>query len=138
MPVPGLANNEQVGVRRGKFTISKNDMYEIFEPVIHKIISFVQEQIRLSGGKAKSVLLVGGFGQNTYMKERLRESLPNIEILQPPNAWTAIVRGAVMMGLSNANTSLSTVQVVSRRARKHYGMKLDVKYVKSIHDEKKR
>lgn len=113
-------------------------MYEIFEPVIHKIISFVQEQIRLSGGKAKSVLLVGGFGQNTYMKERLRESLPNIEILQPPNAWTAIVRGAVMMGLSNANTSLSTVQVVSRRARKHYGMKLDVKYVKSIHDEKKR
>lgn len=138
VPVPALANNERVGIRRGKFTINKNDMHDIFEPVIHKIIWFVQDQIRLSGGKAKSVLLVGGFGQNTYLKERLRESLPGIEVLQPPNAWTAIVRGAVMMGLSNANTSLSTVQVVSRRARKHYGMKLNVNYEKRIHDKNKR
>ncbi|KUL89263.1 hypothetical protein ZTR_03713 [Talaromyces verruculosus] len=138
VPVPGLVNNEQVGIRRGKFTINKNDMYDIFEPVIHRIILFVQDQIRLSGGKAKAVLLVGGFGQNTYLKERLRESLPTIEVLQPPNAWTAIVRGAVMMGLSNANTALSTVQVVSRRARKHYGMKLNVNFEKNIHDKNER
>ncbi|EEA19947.1 conserved hypothetical protein [Talaromyces marneffei ATCC 18224] len=138
VPVPGLANDQRVGIRRGKFTIQKNDMHDIFEPIIHKIILFVQDQIRLSGGKAKSVLLVGGFGQNTYLKERLRESLPNIEVLQPPNAWTAIVRGAVMMGLSNANTSLSTVQVVSRRARKHYGMKLNDNYNEYKHDRNER
>jgi hypothetical protein len=138
VPVPGLANNEQVGIRRGKFTINKHDMHDIFEPVIHKIILFVQDQIRLSGGEAKAVLLVGGFGQNTYLKERLRESLPTIEVLQPPNAWTAIVRGAVMMGLSNANTALSTVQVVSRRARKHYGMKLNVDFEKNRHDKNER
>lgn len=138
MPVPGLANDERVGIRRGKLTIKKNDMHDIFEPIIYKIIRFVQEQTRLSGGKAKSVLLVGGFGQNTYLKERLREALPNIEVLQPPNAWTAIVRGAVMMGLSNANTLLSTVQVVSRRARKHYGMKLNGDYDEDKHDKNER
>jgi hypothetical protein len=138
VPVPGLANDERVGIRRGKLTINKNDMHDIFEPIIYKIIRFVQEQIRLSGGKAKSVLLVGGFGQNTYLKERLREALPNIEVLQPPNAWTAIVRGAVMMGLSNANTLLSTVQIVSRRARKHYGIKLNSDYDKDKHDKNER
>lgn len=71
----------------------------------------------------RAVLLVGGFGQNNYLKERLRSTLgSSVAVLQPPNAWTAVVRGAVMMGLANANSKYAAVGIESRAARKHYGV----------------
>jgi molecular chaperone DnaK (HSP70) len=109
-------------------------MQAIFEPVILRAIGYVQGQIQASKKKIRAVLLVGGFGQNNYLKERLRDWLGGIEVLQPPNAWTAIVRGAVMMGLSRASSALTTVAVASRRARKHYGVQLRVVYDSERHD----
>ncbi len=86
----------------------------------------------------KSVLLVGGFGQNNYLKERLRSSFSPIEVLQPLNAWTAVVRGAVMMGIAQSNPSLALVSVTSRVARKHYGVGLSVKFDEALHDSSKK
>ena len=136
--VPGLANNPKLGIRRGRFTIKPAEMKGIFEPIILKIIGFVKGQIKASKQTIRAVLLVGGFGQNNYLKERLRGSLSGIEVLQPPNAWTAIVRGAVMKGLSHANSKLAIVGVVSRAARKHYGIELSAKYIPVTHDSSKR
>jgi len=113
-------------------------MNRIFEPIIVKIIELVKGQIKSSEKEIRAILLVGGFGQNSYLKERLRSSLGGIEVLQPPNAWTAIVRGAVMVGLSHANPKLAAVGVVSRAARKHYGLELNVEYVSDSHDDSKK
>ena len=113
-------------------------MKGIFEPIILKIIKFVEGQIRASKNEIRAVLLVGGFGQNGYLKERLRDSLSGIDVLQPPNGWTAIVRGAVMMGLSRANPKLAAVSVVSRVARKHYGIEMHVEYDPTLHDASKK
>lgn len=113
-------------------------MKGIFEPIILKIIEFVKGQIKASKKNIRAVLLVGGFGQNNYLKERLRGSLSGIEVLQPPNAWTAIVRGAVMMGLSRANSKLAAVGVESRAARKHYGVELSIGYIPTTHDASRR
>lgn len=135
--VPGLANNAQLGIRRGRFTIKPEEMNDIFEPVILKVIALVKGQMKSSKTNIRSVLLVGGFGQSNYLKERLRSSLKGVEVLQPPNAWTAIVRGAVMMGLSRASASLIAVGVVSRAARKHYGIELSVDYVSTAHQASK-
>ncbi|KAL2869219.1 Hsp70 family protein [Aspergillus lucknowensis] len=135
IPVPGLANNAQLGVRRGKVTIAPEEMHTIFEPVILKVIRYVQDQIAACESEVsiKAVLLVGGFGQNSYLKERMREALKSVEVLQPPNAWTAVVRGAVMMGLSRTK-GLSSVDVVSRKARKHYGIQLHAQFNPAKHD----
>jgi hypothetical protein len=108
----------------------------IFEPVILHIIKLVKDQISSTQKEVKAVLLVGGFGQNAYLKERLRISLgSSVEILQPANAWTAVVRGALMMGLANSDPSLSRVGIVSRTARKSYGTPLLRTYNKTIHKE---
>jgi molecular chaperone DnaK (HSP70) len=136
--VPGLANNPKLGIRRGRFNIKPAEMKGIFEPIILKIIEFVRGQIKASKMRIKAVLLVGGFGQNNYLKERLRSSLSGIEVLQPPDAWAAIVRGAVMMGLSRANSKLAAVGVVSRAARKHYGIELSYDYNPTTHDASRR
>jgi molecular chaperone DnaK (HSP70) len=136
--VPGLASNPQLGIRHGRFTVKPVEMKSIFDPIILKIIELVKGQIMASDDRIKAVLLVGGFGQNNYLKERLRGSLDGIEVLQPPNSWTAIVRGAVMVGLSHANSNLAAIGVVSRKARKHYGIELDHNYDSSTHDASKR
>ncbi|OBT67817.1 hypothetical protein VE03_02422 [Pseudogymnoascus sp. 23342-1-I1] len=133
--VPGLGNNPKLGILRGRYTIKPADMKAIFEPVIKKVIDLVNGQISASERKIRAVLLVGGFGQNNYLKERLRAALGELEVLQPPNAWTAVVRGAVMMGLSRANPRLSSVSVMSRAARKHYGVELHVSYESTIHNK---
>jgi molecular chaperone DnaK (HSP70) len=137
--VPGLANNEKLGIRRGRFNIKPAEMKGIFDPIIEKVIELVKGQIKTTKTKIRAVLLVGGFGQNNYLKERLRTTLgSSIDVLQPPNAWTAVVRGAVMMGLARANSKLAAVGLVSRAARKHYGIELSCEYDENEHLESKK
>lgn len=130
-----MANNPKLGIRRGRYNLQPGDLKGIFEPIIINIIELVQGKIKYSSKKIKAVLLVGGFGQNNYLKERLRSSLGGIDVLQPPNSWSAIMRGAVMMGLSRADIKLAAINVTSRTARKHYGTLLMVPYDSSKHDE---
>jgi molecular chaperone DnaK (HSP70) len=114
-------------------------MNGIFEPVVGKIIKLVKAQILSTSQKINAVLLVGGFGQNNHLKECLRSSLgSSILVLQPPNAWTAVVRGAVMLGLARANSKLAAVGLVSRAARKHYGTAVSCDFKAEIHDDSKK
>jgi hypothetical protein len=62
----------------------------------------------------------------------------SVKVLQPVNAWTAVVRGAVLMGLARANSQLAQVALVSRRARKHYGLQLSTKFDAQVHDGSKK
>jgi len=137
--VPGIANNESLGIRRGRFTVKPAEMKAIFDPVIGKVIELVKDQIKATSKVIRSVLLVGGFGQNAYLKECLRSSLGGkIEVLQPPHAWTSVVRGAVMMGLAKADASLASVTLESRKARKHHGVELHVTYNPERHEDSKK
>lgn len=52
-----------------------------------------------------------------------------MEILQPENAWTAVVRGAVLHGLDTRDL------VASRKARRHYGTLVTHYWDPRIHDE---
>jgi hypothetical protein len=117
-------------------SITASEVKDIFDPVVNKVITLVNEQIRATSRAIKAVLLVGGFGQNNYLKERIRSSVgSSIQILQPPNAWTAVVRGAVMMGLAQFDPTLSSVSVASRAARKHYGTELHFAFDPKKHDD---
>lgn len=95
-----------------------------------EVIKLVKEQIHTSNVPIRSVLLVGGFGSSNYLKERLRNAVDRkIEIMQPPNAWLAVVHGAVMKGLAQcAPEQLTTVKVQNRKARKHYGTEWRTRY----------
>jgi hypothetical protein len=119
-----------------------SDMKDIFEPVVKQVIDLVWGQIKETRVKIKAILLVGGFGQNNYLKERLRSALINdinkIEVIQPPHAWTAVVRGAVMKGIANYDNSLAVVHIGPRTARKHYGIWLETSYDETVHSEQTR
>ncbi|KAG7127981.1 Heat shock 70 kDa protein 12A like [Verticillium longisporum] len=104
-------------------------------PVILECIKLVSAQIAASGVPISAVLLVGGFGASNYLKERIRNAIDRkIRILQPPNAWQAVVQGAVMKGLAQASPShLTQVRILNRRARKHYGTRCRRRYEERQH-----
>jgi molecular chaperone DnaK (HSP70) len=135
IPVAGLANNKEIGISRGRFALKASDVRTIFEPVVQEVIKLVKDQISASGVPITAVLLVGGFGASNYLKERLRNSIDKkIQILQPPNAWQAVVQGAVMKGLAlSAPDRLTSVKVQNRRARKHYGTEWRTRFDEKIH-----
>lgn len=134
IPVAGLANNKSLGIQRGRLLLKAMDLQMIFEPVILQIIQLVQEQIASSRVGIRAVLLVGGFGSSAYLRERLRNALDaGVQVMQPPNAWLAVVNGAVMKGLAlSAPDQLTHVRIENRVARRHYGTEWALRY-----DEKK-
>ncbi|KAF8470617.1 hypothetical protein BDZ91DRAFT_718521 [Kalaharituber pfeilii] len=124
--VPGVSDHLQRKVQDGFLDIARADMREIFEPVIAEILRLIQEQLDtiITGNykPASTILLVGGFGSSAYLYKRLQEQLRSsrqasggIKVLQPVNAWSAVVRGAVLCGLQS-------IQIKSRRARRNYGV----------------
>ena len=66
------------------------------------------------------------FGSSVYLRERIFAAFGGgIEVMQPPNAWQAVVKGAVMKGLiRNDPSSFPGVRVTARKARKSYGLSL--------------
>ncbi|KAI5467022.1 hypothetical protein BGZ63DRAFT_345199 [Mariannaea sp. PMI_226] len=139
IPVPGLANNKALGITRGRFALKASDLQTIFEPVVLEVIRLVKEQITSSNVPIRAVLLVGGFGASNYLKERLRNAVDKkIQIMQPPNAWQAVVQGAVMKGLANsAPEDLTMVKIKNRKARKHYGTEWRTRYDEKLHADLK-
>lgn len=135
IPVGGLANNKALGISRGRFALKASDLQTIFEPVVLEVIRLVKDQISASNVPIRAVLLVGGFGASNYLKERLRNAVDKkIQIMQPPNAWQAVVQGAVMKGLANsAPDQLTMVKVKNRKARKHYGTEWRSRYDEKLH-----
>jgi hypothetical protein len=63
----------------GRLIMSSTDVARIiFDPVVNEVIKLVQSQIeatRRYGTSVQAVLLVGGFGQNTYLHRRLDNEL---------------------------------------------------------------
>lgn len=139
IPMGGLANNKALGISRGRFSLKASDLQGIFEPVVLEVISLVKEQIASSNVPIRAVLLVGGFGASNYLKERLRNAIDKkIQVMQPPNAWQAVVQGAVMKGLANsAPDDLTMVKIKNRKARKHYGTEWRSRYDEKLHSHLK-
>lgn len=73
--VPGLADDPAQGVRRGKFRMTGTEVSKIFEPVVQEVVSLVRGQIAATNKKVNAVLMVGGFGQNAYLRETIRASI---------------------------------------------------------------
>lgn len=131
-----INDGEARGVEEGFMLLTATQIWSIFEPVVNSVIRLIESQIHRVEARGKSVngiLLVGGFGQSNCLFKKLQAKfrylvLPppypgsqnaaqqSFEVMQPNNAWTAVVRGGVLRGLEG------TELVLSRVSRRHYGV----------------
>jgi hypothetical protein len=134
VPVPGLANNPQLNIRRNRLSLESDVIREILKPVIDEVVKLVLDQIRATNKDVKAVLLVGGFGGSQFLFQRLRETVPrNTAVLRPGYGWSAVVQGALLRGLADCDPQHTQVRLTSRVARKHVGTIWQVPFDETKH-----
>lgn len=122
-------------VRGNRWYVTAPEVFRIFDTVVLETLKLVTNQRLATQVDIKAIILVGGFGQSTHLRERIEAHMGgNIPVLQPENACTAVVEGAVMKGLAQVNPERAAVmKVVDRKARKHYGFELSIAYNNRVH-----
>lgn len=98
---------------------------------------------RVTDMRRKSILLVGGLGNCNYLYQELNQEFERkgINVLQSngPRPWTAICRGAVIRGLSDAEIqSQKRSLILSRVSRHNYGIVYQPKFDEMKHDRQDR
>lgn len=150
VPFPGLPDDEEAGLDSGFLIMTADEIKDIFEPIIRKVLELVEgqvEAVQAKNGIISGIILVGGFGQSNYLYTRLKQhfnaippppytnkpthqiadaSQGSVEVLQPLHAWTAVVRGAVLRGVEGN-------LVEKRRSRWHYGTSYATVFDESRH-----
>lgn len=139
VPFPGVPDNVAGGVEQGFMCMPSADVGSLFRPIIQDIIALVEGQIakvRALGESINGIILVSGFGQSECLLKCLRARFSgpeqNLEVMQPVNAWTAVVRGAVLRGLEG------TELILNRKSRRHYGVKCTTAFNSVVHSVSRR
>jgi hypothetical protein len=70
--------------------ISHDELREVFDKTVNQILVFLTTRIdgipTLGHNTAKLILLVGGFGSNVYLLQRIQEQFPSCKVIQPPES----------------------------------------------------
>ena len=101
IPVHGVA--PQPGIKKGRLMLSRVDLKNIFKPVVREIIKLVQGQIEQTekepddpfdkNKKVKLVLLVGGFGNSFYLRNKISEAIgSSIDVKVAPNRYVEVAK----------------------------------------------
>ncbi|UKZ67131.1 uncharacterized protein TrAtP1_008294 [Trichoderma atroviride] len=120
-PMAKLRNDPDRGLESNCWAMAREDTKVIFDPIIQEVLSLIEGQVegakaKLGGKSPKYIFLVGGFGASLYLLQRVVEKYPDIQVLQPPEAWAAIAKGAALYKMSNRAI------VTSSSATRHYGV----------------
>lgn len=92
IPVSPLKDNPSRRINRGRLNLTKTEIVGFFEPVVKKIIKLVNDQIQHTNENATEVILVGGFGTNVYLRERLQEEVPKtVKVKQSLESYVALL-----------------------------------------------
>lgn len=70
--------------------MSAETVSTFFEPVIRDMLRLVLKQVHDVKGPVSKILLVGGLGQSAYIRERIRQEIGDIEVLQPGNGYETL------------------------------------------------
>jgi molecular chaperone DnaK (HSP70) len=120
-PMADLEDDPDNRLESNSWTMTGDDLKEIFEPLVDDVIRLIEDQVKSVRLKHEytlsGIMLVGGFGSSQYLKDCVKRKFPDIQVMQPQDAWSAIVRGAALSKVPN-----SGVMVQSTVATHHYGV----------------
>ncbi|KAF8319505.1 uncharacterized protein EI90DRAFT_3158350 [Cantharellus anzutake] len=108
-------NIEAAGVKRGRIKVDGSVIQSWFNPLVDQVVQSLYEQ--MLGTACRYVLLVGGFGENAYLRERIRATFEsrNCQVVTlNDSTCKAVSDGAVIWRIS--------CSVIKRAARFHYGI----------------
>ncbi|KAL6707742.1 hypothetical protein ACN47E_003863 [Coniothyrium glycines] len=137
VPLSAIEDDEARGICDGEIEITPNDMKEMFEFPLRRTYELLLEQMqeaRRSGKvELKYVFMVGGFAESPYIYEKVKifAAANGLQAIRPPNAWSAIVRGAAAKGLEGDGRP----PIKNRKCRRNYGTGCSRPFVQGQHRE---
>ncbi|KAI1737444.1 hypothetical protein F4680DRAFT_214502 [Xylaria scruposa] len=92
------------GIRDGKIVITEDDLEDMFKEPVEGTLELIDQQIelvRLQNLDAKCIFLSGGFSRSPYLFRRVCDLARRykLQVVQGEDSWTAVAKGAVLMGL---------------------------------------
>ncbi|WAR26407.1 HS12A-like protein [Mya arenaria] len=103
-----------------------------FDDPIDNIIGHVKSLLKKPKlSEVYTIVLVGGFGESTYVQERLRADITDKRLIVPAEAGLAVLKGAVRFGHS-------PIIIASRVLKYTYGVSVNSYYDDKIHSEEKK
>ncbi|KAH3774354.1 heat shock 70 kDa protein 12B-like [Dreissena polymorpha] len=93
-----------------KLSVQSIAMRSWFDGSLSKLIEHMKSVLKEPNMKGiSSVLLVGGFGESEYVRQKIRSGIPGMQLVVPSEAGLAVLKGAVMFG---HNPSIVTSRVM--------------------------
>ncbi|XP_060603701.1 heat shock 70 kDa protein 12B-like [Ruditapes philippinarum] len=126
------AYRENISYSRGRLRISSDTLKSLFKPCSDQIIQHIDDVLRtVSRDRIKAIILTGGFSESSLMQNAIARAFPNLKVLVPESPIEAVLRGAVLYGL--------TPHIITQRVSKYtYGIEISPLFDASIHDESRR
>ncbi|XP_078322009.1 heat shock 70 kDa protein 12B-like isoform X2 [Crassostrea virginica] len=111
-------------VCRGKIEFPNKIMEGLFLESIHEITKHIGGL--LAKNSVDTIILVGGFSESKLIYKSMKESFPNIKILNPPECCLSVLKGAVLYGFQPQ-------QITERVSRYSYGFSSRETFNPKIH-----
>ncbi|KAG6014764.1 hypothetical protein E4U54_004867 [Claviceps lovelessii] len=95
-PMADLWDDPDNGLKQSTWRLTGRDLTKIFEPLVADILRMIEHQVqevrlKRTNKDISGIFLVGGFGSSRYLMQRVTQHFPDIQVLQPSDAWAAIV-----------------------------------------------
>ncbi|QDS73014.1 hypothetical protein FKW77_009110 [Venturia effusa] len=126
LPAPLDTLNLDTRIQGGGVSTSKETMKSFFDKCVDQVVELIKGhvgQIERPPVKSRSVFLVGGFGESPYLQQEVEFSLEKVRKITlrvPDTSWTAVVRGAVVMGVEKDRSMNRTTMT---GCDKNYGVR---------------
>ncbi|PSR82545.1 hypothetical protein BD289DRAFT_12638 [Coniella lustricola] len=136
IPLEGVGydfNHAAAGIEAGKFLLSKEELQSIFEPHVLSMLDRIIKQLdwlqeRMSNRQVNYMILSGGLGSSTYVRERLQAELSSrshpcakqIKIIQAPDPQLVVVKGLLLDRMQSLQSPSGILR--TRKARASYGV----------------
>ncbi|KAH8898759.1 actin-like ATPase domain-containing protein [Thozetella sp. PMI_491] len=120
----GIRDDDALKIEDGVLSLDRTQMRQFFDPCVNRTLELIDGQ---------AVFVVGGFGLNNYLFQKIQEYCKSrsIQTRRPKHPWSAVARGAVCRGLEGKTSGLVAV----RLARKFYGTPVSRLYNPDLHIE---
>ncbi|XP_045178037.2 heat shock 70 kDa protein 12A-like [Mercenaria mercenaria] len=111
-----------------RFIVYRDLMQLFFETSLDNIINLVNKILKECTGSIDTLMLVGGYSESPYLRERIQSEFTNKRVVLVEDARLAVLNGAVTMGWKPKN-------IIQRRSRFTYGVAAMKPFVEGEHPE---
>ena len=122
----------KIELKKNKLTFCHDVMKDLFERSITSTMVCIHDILREKCVRnIRAILMVGGYSESPVLKAAVKREFHHLTVINPSQASSAILRGAVMFGHN-------PLTVTQRILKKTYGFRLMRPFKEGKHPEKRR